>query len=67
VTGVDEASGHYRTAAGAVAFVGTVGLGMTGLALVTGADLRFIDPPALLGFSVLFLVVAAAMVARREG
>ncbi len=62
----ESATGHYRTAAAAIAFVGCVGLGMGAIAASTSAELGFINLNALLSFSVLFLVVAAMMCAYRE-
>ena len=62
----ESASGHYRTAAGALAFMGCVGLGMGALAATSSVDLGFIDANAMFVFSTLFLLVAVAMVMRRE-
>lgn len=60
-----SARAHYRTVAGAVAFVGAVGLAVAGFARLSSMELGFIDPTAMAGFSLLYLATAAAMTRRK--
>jgi len=62
VTAADEpTTGHYRTAAGALAFVGFLGLTAAAVSTVAATDLGYIDPGAMAGFSLLYIVTAMAM------
>jgi hypothetical protein len=57
----EHAAGHYRTSGAAIAFVGALGL-VVGAASTAGAtELHFIDGPAMMGFSLLYLVTAMYM------
>jgi hypothetical protein len=56
-------AGHYRTTAGALAFMGALGLSVAGASAASAAELRFIEPSAMALFSALYLAVAAVMVA----
>ena len=62
-----DAVGHYRNAAGALAFMGTLGLLVAGIETWwLPQDLGFIDSDGIFAISTLYLGAAAWMATRRE-
>jgi hypothetical protein len=61
-----DAVGHYRNSAGALAFMGALGLVIGGIdRFLMPQELGFISGNAIFAFSLLFLAVAAWMASRQ--
>ena len=63
----DSAVGHYRTSAGALGFVGALGVVVGAVSTATGIELHFIDGQAMVGFSLLYVVIAMYMAFAKTG
>jgi hypothetical protein len=62
----DSAGGHYRSAGFAVLLMGALAVVLGVAAVVTEADLGFIDQQGIFGIACVFLFVGSAMSLSRD-